>query len=77
MDKENFDLIKSQLPKGYAKMIKERTGKSYSSIFKTFQRNSPLLVVEIIDAALILIKETKRKNEKRQKEIQRIAKSVK
>ena len=70
MDKEKLGLLKAQLPKRYAKMIKERTGKSYSSIFKTFQKDSTLLVVEVVDAALAILEEQKAKNEERQKKMQ-------
>jgi len=72
MDKEKLSLLKAQLPKRYAKMIKEKTGKSYSSIFKTFQTDSPLVVVEVVDAALAILEEQKVKNDERLKKMQEL-----
>ncbi|KAF0198372.1 MAG: hypothetical protein FD166_1425 [Bacteroidetes bacterium] len=66
MDKASLRRLKEQLPKRYAKQIKEMTGKSYASIFKTFNENSNLVVVEVVDAALEIV-ET-RKNEARKRE---------
>lgn len=69
MDKESLKKLKDKLPKHYAKMIREKTGKSYSSIFKTFQETNPLIVVEVVDAALVILEEQKQKEAERKKKI--------
>ena len=69
MDKKSLQKIKSKLPRNYAKLIREKTGKSYSSIFKTFQESSPLYVSEVVEAALLIIEEHKAKEEKLKKKI--------
>ncbi|MBK6348210.1 MAG: hypothetical protein IPF68_20165 [Bacteroidales bacterium] len=55
MTKSELQKLKMQLPKHYAKLIKEKTGKSYSSIFKTFHEGSDLIVIEVVDAALEIL----------------------
>jgi len=69
MDKTSLQKIKSKLPRNYAKLIREKTGKSYSSIFKTFQESSPLYVSEVVEAALLIIEEHQAKEEKLKKKI--------
>ncbi|KAF5056975.1 hypothetical protein SDC9_23508 [bioreactor metagenome] len=69
MDKKSLQKIKSKLPRNYAKLIREKTGKSYSSIFKTFQESSPLYVSEVVEAALLIIEEHQAKEEKLKKKI--------
>lgn len=69
MDKKSLQKIKSKLPRNYAKLIREKTGKSYSSIFKTFQESNPLYVSEVVEAALLIIEEHQAKEEKLKKKI--------
>lgn len=69
MDKKSLQKIKRKLPRNYAKLIREKTGKSYSSIFKTFQESSPLYVSEVVEAALLIIEEHQAKEEKLKKKI--------
>ncbi|MBK9358849.1 MAG: hypothetical protein IPN08_15945 [Bacteroidales bacterium] len=69
MTKAELQKLKSQLPKHYAKQIKARTGKSYSSIFKTFHENSDLIVIEVVDAALEILEEEKAKESARSQKL--------
>jgi hypothetical protein len=69
MNKSELQKLKMQLPKHYAKLIKEKTGKSYSSIFKTFHEGSDLIVIEVVDAALEVLSERKIKDEERAKKL--------
>lgn len=69
MDKEKLKLIKEALPSKYAKLIKEKTGLSSSSIFRTFNENDELVVEEVVDAALEIIQETKQKQIDRDKKM--------
>jgi hypothetical protein len=69
MTKSELQRLKSQLPKHYAKLIKAKTGKSYSAIFKTFHENSPLIVIEVVDAALDILEEEKAKEMARSKKL--------
>ncbi|HOI87312.1 MAG TPA: hypothetical protein PLV51_05575 [Lentimicrobium sp.] len=69
MDKATLQKIKSKLPRNYARLIKEKTGKSYSSIFKTFQYNNSLCVPEVVEAALQIIEEYQAKEELLKKKI--------
>lgn len=66
MDKADLKRLKQQLPKRYAKIIREKTGKSYASIFKTFNENSNLVVVEVVDAALEIVETQKADARKRE-----------
>ncbi len=61
MTKAELQKLKTLLPKHYAKRIMAKTGKSYSSIFKTFHENSELIVIEVVDAALEILEEEKAK----------------
>lgn len=72
MDKTDLKRIQEQLPKQYAKLIKERTGKSYASIFKTFSANSPLIVVEVVDAAIQILEEKQAKDKERAEKIAKL-----
>ena len=72
MDKTTLQKIKPKLPRNYAKLIKERTGKSYSSIFKTFQESNPLLVTEVVEAAYEIIKEKEAKELELKKKIEEL-----
>jgi len=69
MNKSELQKLKLQLPKHYAKLIREKTGKSYSSIFKTFHEGSDLIVIEVVDAALEVISEHKLKDKERAKKL--------
>lgn len=61
MDKKTLkqlqEKLKERWPKKYAKLLRERSGKSESAIFKTFNPNYPLIVDEVVDAAIELLKE--------------------
>jgi len=69
MNKIELQKLKKQLPKHYAKRIKEKTGKSYSSIFKTFHPGSDLVVIEVVDAAIDILSEQKIKEQERAKKL--------
>jgi len=69
MTKSELQKLKMQLPKHYAKLIREKTGKSYSSIFKTFHEGSDLIVIEVVDAALEILSERKLKDKERAKKL--------
>lgn len=71
MNKTDLKKLKDQLPRNYAKILMAKTGKSYSSVFKTFHEGSDLIVYEVVDAAIELAEATKEKNYQRN---QRIAK---
>ncbi len=69
MTKSELQKLKTLLPKHYAKQIKAKTGKSYSSIFKTFHENSELIVIEVVDAALEILEEEKAKEKARSQKL--------
>jgi hypothetical protein len=69
MDKADLkklqDKLKAKFPMRYAKMIREKSGKSYSSIYKTFDERDPLIVMEVVDAAIAILKESIEKDQSR------------
>ncbi|MHC1773781.1 MAG: hypothetical protein AB9834_00070 [Lentimicrobium sp.] len=69
MTKAELQKLKTLLPKHYAKRIKEKSGKSYSSIFKTFHENSELIVIEVVDAALEILEEENAKEKARSQKL--------
>jgi hypothetical protein len=60
MTKKDLDRLRKKLPRGYAKILSEKTGKHTSAIYQalTGKINSP----EIIEAAIELAKENQQKN---------------
>lgn len=69
MTKTDLKKLKNQLPKNYAKLLMAKTGKSYSSVFKTFHEGSDLIVYEVVDAAIELAEEIRLKDLQRNKRI--------
>lgn len=62
--KKKFEKIRKWLPKGYAKIIHERTGKSLSAIYAVVVGNT--ISEDIYNALLELALENKKKIEERE-----------
>ncbi|GEM_PF-2035877 len=73
MTKTDLKKLKEQLPRNYAKLLMEKTGKSYSSVFKTFHEGSSLIVYEVVDAAIELAEQNKMKNLERNSRIAQLS----
>lgn len=73
MNKTDLKKLKDQLPRNYAKILMQKTGKSYSSVFKTFHEGSDLIVYEVVDAAIELAEATKVKNNERNQRIAQLS----
>lgn len=73
MNKADLKKLKDQLPRNYAKLLMEKTGKSYSSVFKTFHEGSDLIVYEVVDAAIELAEINKQKNNERNMRISQLS----
>ncbi len=69
LDKESLRKIKEALPSNYSKLIRAKTGLSYSSIYKTFNPDDELFVERVVDAALEVIEEVKQRKIDRDKRI--------
>lgn len=73
MNKTDLKKLKDQLPRNYAKILMAKTGKSYSSVFKTFHEGSDLIVYEVVDAAIELAETTRVKNHERNQRIAQLS----
>lgn len=65
MTKEELEKIRKNMPIGYLAILAERTGKTRDSVSKVLR--GVFHSDEIIEAAIILAKETKEKKESMQK----------
>lgn len=66
------DKLKTKFPMRYAKMIREKSGKSYSSIYKTFDERDNLIVMEVVDAAIAILIESNEKDQSRLNDLSKL-----
>jgi hypothetical protein len=74
MTTEDLELLKSELPPKWVKILSQRTGRSKSTIQKVM--NLQWEDLAIIDAAIILAKETRFKKQEQLQEISNLKRST-